>query len=84
MVGVWPVHGTACCTLRLLLAITNSTAAERACVCDLCGPVCNSDFATNYASVDRDGAPRFTTEFRFVSQDNLIGTVLHYTTHSTH
>ena len=29
-------------------------------------------YSTQYESLDRDGTPRFTTEFRFVSEENLI------------
>ena len=32
----------------------------------------HAEWATNYTSVDRDGTPRFTAEFRFVSEDNML------------
>ena len=37
-----------------------------------CHATGSPSYSTQYESLDRDGTPRFTTEFWFVSEDNLI------------
>jgi hypothetical protein len=37
-----------------------------------CTAIGNATFATQYQSLDKDGTPRFNSEFRFLTQDNVI------------
>ena len=37
-----------------------------------CSAVGSHEWGTNYTSMDKQGNARFTTEFRFVSEDNMI------------
>eukprot|EP00757_Euglenozoa_sp_SAG-D1_P021615 gene21615-8321_t len=37
-----------------------------------CHAVGTTEHSTKYSSLDRDGSPRFITEFRFVSESNMI------------